>query len=461
PHENIVSLHSGLTAKQRCQAFLQAQTGAAKLIIGTRSAIFTSMPNLGIIIIDEEHDASFKQQDGLRYHARDIAIMRAQYLKIQIILGSASPSLETYANVAHGKYQCLSLPHRATQAKLPQMHLIDTNHQATTAGLSSPLINEIKKTLTKEQQILLFLNRRGFAPTLYCNSCGFIAECRRCDAKLIYHKTKNKLICHHCLAQHNVLEICPQCQLTSLIPLSFGTQRIEESLKKHFPEYDILRIDKDVMRSQQDWDKLINQLEAGKPCIMIGTQMLAKGHHFPNIALVGILDCDYGFYAADLRASERMGQLVLQVAGRAGRGEVPGIVLIQTNMPENPLWQPLLAHDYDAFAKILLQQRQQHHLPPYSYHALLRVEAKRTDKIKEFFAKLLHQCEKLTNITLLGPIDALMAKKAGFFRSQLLLQADNRKYLQNYLEHFTKMILTIKIAKEVRWHIDIDPQDFY
>lgn len=457
----IAIMHSGLNDEERLQAWLHTQAGSADVIIGTRSAVFSPLLRPGIIIIDEEHDLSFKQQDGLRYSARDIAVKRARDLNIPIILGSATPSLETLYNAFQNRYETLLLPERAGNAKPPVIQLLDVRSQKMEHGLSAQLLHKIKEHLQRGSQVLLFLNRRGFAPVLMCHECGWHALCPRCDAHMTLHQNSSRLRCHHCGTEHLQPSACPDCKSKELLQMGYGTERIEDALTEIFPEFQIIRIDRDSTRRKGSMQKLLKEIQHGEKQILIGTQMLAKGHHFPNVTLVGMLNADYGLYSADFRASEKMGQLILQVAGRAGREEKKGEVLIQTHHPDHPLFAPLIAHDYPAFAKTLLEERQQTEFPPFSHLALLRAEAVDQTSPLQFLeqARLLLEQLQLAEVIIMGPFPALMERRAGRYRAQLLIQATNRKSLQSLLSRTIYQIENAKLAKKVRWSIDIDPQD--
>lgn len=462
----IAIMHSGLNDEERLQAWLHTQAGSADVIIGTRSAVFSPLLRPGIIIIDEEHDLSFKQQDGFRYSARDLAVKRARDLDIPIILGSATPSLETLYNALKNRYETLLLPERAGNAKPPTISLLDVRSQKMEHGISAQLLHKMKEHLERNSQVLLFLNRRGFAPVLMCHECGWHALCPRCDAHMTLHQSNSQLRCHHCGTEQYKPSACPKCNSDDLLQMGFGTERIEHALAELFPQYEVIRIDRDSTRRKGSMEKLLSKINNGKQQILIGTQMLAKGHHFPNVTLVGMLNADHGLYSSDFRASERMGQLILQVAGRAGREEKEGEVLIQTHHADHPLFQPLLNHDYPGFAKTLMEERRQTELPPFTHLALLRAEAVDQQSPMIFLEQarlLLEQVNQndvtLCGVILLGPFPALMERRAGRYRAQLLIQANNRKQLQSLFASSITHIENHKDAKKVRWSIDIDPMD--
>lgn len=452
----IAVLHSNLNDKERSYAWYQAHQGIARIVIGTRSAVFTSMPQLKLIIIDEEHDTSFKQQDGFKYSARDLALKRAQLEQCPIVLGTATPSFESLHNVQMGRYQHVMLTMRAGSAQLPTFDIIDIRKQKLQQGLSYSLLNKMQYHLDKGQQVLLFLNRRGFSPTLICHDCGWVAQCTHCDARLTYHKKKNILHCHHCEQQTRVPTQCVSCGSTDILPLGFGTQRIEAMLSEHFPHHKTVRIDRDSTRGKNKLHDLLEEVQAGKYHILVGTQMLAKGHHFPSVTLVAILDADQGLLSADFRAAERLGQLIMQVAGRAGRASLAGSVAIQTHHPQHPLLTQLINQGYHAFAQSALQERQIAGLPPYSYMALVRAESIVEMDPITFLQHARNLMQVPEGIMVLGPIPAPMQRKQGRYRAHLLLQARSRTHLQPFIAQWLTQLESLSI-KGVRWSLDIDP----
>lgn len=459
---HVAALHSGLSEKERLNAWLAAKSGDAKIVIGTRSAIFTPFENLGLIIVDEEHDSSFKQQDGFRYHARDLAIMRAHFNKIPIVLGSATPSLETLHKVKQGRYEYLPLPERAGLAQLPEFRILDICKTPLEQGLSQPLLTEIAAHLKQGDQVMLFLNRRGFAPVLMCHGCGWMAMCKRCDVRMTYHQFPERLHCHHCDARRNVFKKCDSCGSTELYAVGLGTERLEQVLTKYFPEVSIARIDRDSTQRKGSLEGFLDKIQRNEHRILIGTQMLAKGHHFPNVTLVAIVDADGGFFSSDFRALERMGQLILQVAGRAGRAEKRGKVIIQTHHPDHPLLHQLLRESYHQFALSLLKEREQAQLPPYFFFALFRAEAYDPQHAAQF----LQQIKTITELSgksvrMLGPIPAPMPRRAGRHRVQLLLQAAQRPVLQNLLKSMLPEIGKIPSKHRVSWSLDVDPLEMF
>jgi primosomal protein N' (replication factor Y) len=455
-----VLLHSGLSDGERERAWLRAASGFVRVVIGTRSSIFTPLPELGLIIIDEEHDASFKQQEGFRYSARDLAVVRAQQTNALLMLGSATPSLESLYNVERGRYQRLELPERAGVAKPPKLSLLDVSNIRLDGGLSPHLKTVIHDTLARGEQVMLFLNRRGYAPVITCYGCGWLSSCSRCDAHMTLHFDDGLLWCHHCGQQQRKPHQCPDCGQTELKPLGQGTEQLEAVLKRQFPESALLRIDRDNTRRKGSLEKMLKAIEAGECSLLIGTQMLAKGHHFPNVTLVGIIDMDQGLFSGDYRAAERMAQMVMQVAGRAGRAEKEGRVLIQTRHPDHPLLQLIIRKGYTAFADESLRERRETELPPYSYQALLRADSTDSEMPMLFLQQAAQQAQQLSDqVEVLGPIPAPMERRAGKTRAQLLLQANSRPLLQGLLSQWVVELGNLKLSRRVRWSIDVDPQE--
>lgn len=452
----IVTLHSGLTEKQRALHWLAAQKGEAKIIIGTRSAIFSSIPNLGLIIIDEEHDHSFKQQDRFRYHARDVAIMRARLNNVPIILGSATPSLESMLNAKRQRYQLIKLSKRAGKAALPTYQLVNIKNQKLQDGLSDLLIKSMHEHLVANNQVLLFLNRRGYAPVYYCTACQTIFNCERCDAKLVYYQQAKKLKCHHCDKQIKLPSCCLHCNSEELQAIGVGTQRIEERLTKLFPDVPIIRIDKDSTRKKDALHQLLTEIKDTPQAILLGTQILAKGHHFPNVTLVGVIDADGGLFSADFRACEQMGQLLLQVSGRAGRVDKAGRVMIQTRQIDHPLLNMLLNNDYQVFADHLLQEREANQLPPFMYFALFRAESYQQQNAETFLHHLKAGSTSY-EVEVLGPVSALRAKRKGLHCQQLLIKAKKRSMLNHYLKDKIAQLDALPKKHLVKWTLDVDP----
>jgi primosomal protein N' (replication factor Y) len=459
----LALLHSGLGDRERLAAWQQARSGMAPIVIGTRSAIFTPLARPGLIIVDEEHDASLKQQDGFRYSARDLAVWRARRLDIPVILGSATPSLESLLNVREQRYQLLDLPERTGSARLPDFEILDIRQQPLEHGLSPPLIRRIRQHLDADGQVLLFLNRRGFAPVLMCYDCDWVAECRRCDARMTLHQRDGQLHCHHCGSQRPLDTACPQCGGTDLHPMGQGTERVEQALSEQFPAVERLRIDRDTTRRKGELDKLLARARSGQARLLLGTQMLAKGHHFPAVTLVGILDADHGLFSTDFRGSERMAQQIVQVAGRAGRHDRPGEVIIQTRHPDHPLLQLLIRQGYPAFARAALAEREAAQLPPVTSIALLRAEAADAQLPMQFLETARDDIAATgtASVTVWGPVPATMERRAGRFRAQLLLQSARRGDLQQLLSNLVLQLEADRRARLVRWSVDVDPADTY
>jgi primosomal protein N' (replication factor Y) (superfamily II helicase) len=459
----IAVLHSGLNDTERLCAWQMARQGEARIVIGTRSAVFTPLPDPGLIILDEEHDPSFKQQDGFRYSARDLAVVRARLHNIPLLLGTATPSLESLHNVNQGRYRRLHLPERAGSASHPTIRLLDMRQQHVDDGLSMALQQAMRQHLDAGGQVLLFLNRRGFAPVLICHDCNWTSQCLRCDAHMTYYARSGRLRCHHCGAERPRPPRCPECGGEELHPVGQGTERVEQGLRQRFPDVGIVRIDRDTTRRKGSMDALLTEVSSGQGRILIGTQMLAKGHHFPGVTLVGILDADQGLFSADFRAPERMAQLIVQVAGRAGRAEKPGTVLIQTQVPDHPLLRLLVEQDYARFATATLKERQEAGLPPFSHMALLRAEAVNPQMPNDFLEAARQLAERLGHegVWLMGPVPAPMERRAGRSRAQLLLQAENRQALQRLLAVWAPQLETLKSGRKARWSLDVDPVELF
>lgn len=456
-------VHSGLNDTERLNAWLSARDNIAGIVIGTRSALFTPFANLGIIIVDEEHDSSYKQQDSLRYHARDVAIMRAHKAKIPVVLGSATPAFETLHNAKIGKYAHLTLTKRAGVALPTTNKVLDVKGLYLESGLSAPLIAEMQRHLKDGNQVMLFLNRRGFSPALMCHECGWTAECKRCDAYYTYHQNSNEIRCHHCGSQQPVIHYCQGCGSHQLVTLGVGTEQLESQLGQLFPEYKTIRIDRDSTRRKGSLEAALESIRNGEYQILIGTQMLAKGHHFPDVTLVALLDVDGSLYSSDFRASERLAQLFIQVAGRAGRASKPGEVILQTHHPEHGLLQALLHKDYHHFAETALAERKQAMLPPYTFMTLFRAEANDSQLVEDFLRQVRHTLESHPLFDgycmVLGPTPAPLAKRAGKSRWQLILQTQTRSQMQKLLMSAKPAINLLPTAKKVRWSLDIEPQD--
>ena len=453
--------HSGLTEKERFITWKKIQESKTRIILGTRSAILAPFKNLGLIVVDEEHDISYKQQEGFRYSARDLAVMRAKNFNIPIILGSATPSLESFNQHVNNKYKYLTLKKRAGNAKMPSMHLIDLNKGHSEDGLSKLLIKSMNEHIENDGQILVFINRRGYAPTLICKTCNFIAECSRCDSRMTLYLSKKLLLCHHCNYKEKYKNSCIKCD-SEMIALGQGSQRIEDSLKKHFPNEQILRIDSDSTRQKSSLDEALEKAKAGKAKILVGTQMLSKGHHFSSLSLVVVVNADQGLFSNDFRGSERLAQNIIQVAGRAGREKKKGQVIIQTEYPDHPFWPLLFQGGYKEIVEMTLMDRKSANWPPYSFIVLIRAQSHR----KKYTWSFLEEAKKILisqkpNFSILGPVSAPMEKKASHYRGQLLLQSEGRKSLNQSLKVFIDEIERKKFVRRVKWSIDVDPIELF
>jgi primosomal protein N' (replication factor Y) len=458
----IAVMHSGLNDSERLAAWRAAREGVARIVIGTRSAVFAPLARPGLLVVDEEHDASFKQQEGFRYSARDLAIVRAQRLNIPILLGSATPSLESLSRAQRQPEWLSKLPQRAANARQPRWSLVDLRKNAQTQGIATPVLLSMHKHLDAGGQIMLFLNRRGYAPVLFCPSCGWSAHCKRCDAHLTVHGRAGALICHHCGAQHGAIAACPSC-FAPAKPVGQGTERIEEAIAELFPNIPTARLDRDSTRRKGDLESLLGEVNRGEVRILIGTQMLTKGHDFPNVTLVVVLNADQGLFSTDFRASERLAQTIVQVAGRAGRAERPGEVLIQTEYPDHPLLTLLLNGGYDAFAAGALSEREQCQWPPFARIALVRAEATAMHAPMEFLNAALNigRKQNARGVKLLGPAPAMMERRAGRHRAQLLVHALSHSPLQRFLHAWIPQLESLPIAKRVRWSIDVDAAELF
>jgi primosomal protein N' (replication factor Y) len=456
----LAVLHSGLTDTQRLEAWRRSHDGSARLVLGTRSAVFAPIPDLGMIVVDEEHDASFKQQEGgFRYSARDLALVRAQQLDIPIVLGSATPSLESLHNVTLGRFHHLSLPRRAGNAQPPTLKLIDLRAEHVHAGLSTTAATTIEKHLADQGQVLVYINRRGYAPTLACTACGWVAPCLSCDARLTVYRHAARLRCHHCGADRELPRQCPQCGY-AVKTVGQGTERIEESLAETFQGIGIARLDRDVVRRQDELEAVVSRITSGDARILVGTQMIAKGHDFPDVTLVVVLNADQGLFSTDFRAAERLAQTIVQVAGRAGRGDRRGEVLIQTEYPEHPLLRGLLEGGYEAFASAALAERESAAWPPFARLAALRASALQADWATDFLAAARRAAPK-ANVRLLGPAPAAMAKRAGRFHAQLLIESGERAALHRFLDRWVPAVEALPEVRRVRWALDVDPLELF
>ena len=463
PDKALVTLHSHLSSIERLDNWRKAKSGEAQIVIGTRLAVFTPLPHLKLIIIDEEHDGSFKQHEGLRYHARDVAIMRAKYENIPIVLGTATPALETWFNAKgeHAKYRYLQLTHRAVKnAKLPTIHTIPMGDKYGPT-LSKIIIEAIQSRIVRQEQVLIFINRRGYAPVLVCSNCSWAANCERCSTRLVVHLKTKRLKCHHCGYDKKIPMQCTDCGNTDLHPLGLGTQKIEESLNQLFVNANILRVDRDTTRTKGALDQLYQRMNKREIDILVGTQMLAKGHDFPYLSLVVVIDADNALYSSDFRAPERLFSQLMQVAGRAGRAEIKGEVLIQTAFPNHPVYEALKANDFSNFAESLLEERKQMKLSPFSFNALLNVEAKSLDHSVTFSHMALEKANAFkSSVTLYGPVRPVMERLKGFERHQVFLQAKTRAELQNLLKPWIKELRAHPLSNRVKWSIDVDPIEF-
>jgi primosomal protein N' (replication factor Y) len=460
----VVNLHSGLSDTERLQAWRQAHAGTAGIVIGTRSAVFTSLARPGLIVIDEEHDASFKQQDGFRYSARDLAVVRAREEGIGIVLGSATPSLESLYNADRGRYQHLLMPQRSGSAATAPMRLVDIENQPLEAGFSETALLAMDKHLQAGNQVLVFINRRGYAPVLHCQQCGWTAECDNCVAQLTVHAQPPGLHCHHCGKQKSLPRACPNCASRQLDTMGLGTQQIESRLRERFTTVPVLRIDRDSTRSRKKLKAMLDQVNSGEPCLLLGTQMLAKGHHFPGITLVVVVDADSGLFSADFRGQELMAQTVTQVAGRAGRSDQAGEVLIQSRHCGHQTLQSLIQLSYADFSRQLLAERKLTAMPPFAWLALLRCEARSAETGLQFLQQIALQQQQLCQqfglqVDCLGPLPAPMEKRAGRFRSQLSFKSEQRAQLHELLARLLPAIEAMKLPAGMRWSLDIDPVD--
>ena len=461
PDVNMVSLHSGLSEGERLQSWQQAQSGAAQVVLGTRLAVFAELPGLGLIIVDEEHDSSFKQQDGLRYSARDVAIFRASQRGVPVVLGSATPSLESYFNAQSGRYRMLRLTGRAlAEARLPVVRSININQTVMHHGISENLMREIGKRIANREQSLLFINRRGYAPVLMCSACGWLSGCKNCAGKMVLHLQDRRLRCHHCGYQIRVPQACPDCGNADLHPVGSGTQRIESVLLERFPDARILRVDRDSTRNRRAWQTMREQIHANQVDIMVGTQMLAKGHDFPALTLVGVLNPDSALYSSDFRAAEKLFAQLVQVAGRAGRADKPGEVIIQTAFPDHPLFRALQTHDFEGWAATQLAERQMAGFPPFMYQAMLRAEGKRESEVYGYLNAARAAGIALRHeVDILGVVPAALPRRANHLRAQLLVQGKTRKDLQQFLRAWQSSLDALA-SPRLRCSLDVDPLEF-
>ncbi len=454
-------LHSALTDQERLAAWRSAWSGHARVVVGTRSAVFAPVPDLGLIVIDEEHDSSYKQHDsGFRYSARDLAVVRAHQAGVPIVLGSATPSVETLHNVTIGRYARLALPRRAGQAQPPRASLVDLRANAMRAGISTPAVQAIERHLGDAGQVLVFLNRRGYAPTLLCTTCGWIAPCSECDAYLTVHHAVNRLRCHHCGADVAIPSACKRCGFP-VKPVGQGTERVEETLAKLFPGVAIARLDRDTVRRRGDAEAVMQRMASGDARILVGTQMVTKGHDFPNVTLVVVLNADQGLFSTDFRAPERLAQTIVQVAGRAGRGDRAGEVLIQTDYPEHPFLRSLLAEGYEGFVRTALAEREQSRWPPFSRLAALRASSTAPDHALEFLGEARRTARPPRGVKLLGPAPAALARRAGRYHAQLLMESADRAALHRFVDEWLPDVEALRSARRARWTLDVDPLELF
>ena len=462
PGRRLVGLHSGLAEGERRTAWLATLEGKADIVLGTRLAVFTPMPRLGLIVVDEEHDAAFKQMEGMRYSARDVAVWRAKQRDVPVILGSATPSLESWRNAREGRYKLLSLTRRAREhALLPTVHLVDSRTDRPRHGLTQAMVRALTQRLERGEQSLVFINRRGYAPTLLCNGCGHVFPCPRCSAHLVLHQGRGRyqLLCHHCGLAARPPEVCPTCGNLDLRPAGQGTQRVEETLAELFPDARLLRIDRDTAARKGAFAAMRERVAAREVDILVGTQIVAKGHDFPHLTLVGVIGADQALVSPDFRAGERLFAQLMQVAGRAGRAEHPGEVLIQTAYPRHPLYQAVVAHDYPGYAKQALRERRGADFPPYASQALLRAEGRDEHAVQAFLHAAREAGDALEgDITLFDPVPALMSRVASRHRMQLLLQSPARVRLQAFLDAWVPALRELP-ARSLRWSLDVDPLD--
>ncbi len=455
----IASMHSGMTDVERAVNFLAAHDGRASILVGTRMAVLASLPKLALIVVDEEHDASFKQQEGLRYSARDLAVLRASQAGIPVVLGSATPSLESWHQAERGRYLLLRLTARATRHEaLPEVHCISTRHVDKQHGFTPALKDAIAQRLLLGEQILVFVNRRGYAPVVHCGACGWVSDCPQCSAHAVFHKKDGRLHCHHCGWQARVPRVCPDCGNVDLAPIGRGTQRVEETLLEWFPNARVKRLDRDASQRKGEARALLEAFHGGEVDILVGTQMLAKGHDFKNLTLVCVLGADSALYSADFRAPERLFANLSQVAGRAGRGEKKGVVLVQTEFVDHPLFAALKVHDYDGFAKRLLGEREYAGLPPYTHQAMLRAESKSLAQSIEFLGLARETMQGLVvdaSVTIYDPVPMTLMRKANSERAQLLVESSQRSALQRLLPELIKALRDLKWRGT--WHIEVDP----
>jgi primosomal protein N' (replication factor Y) len=455
----LAVFHSGLTPTERLRTWRQARSGEARLIVGTRSAAFAPLKDPGLIVVDEEHDPSYKQQSGFRYSGRDLAIVRARAYDIPIVLASATPSLESFRNAAEGRYRLLTLPQRIGAGGRPDIRIIDLNQHAARQGLSTPLVAAMEQHLANGNQVLLFINRRGFAPVLFCPNCATSSECQHCDSRMTVHAGAAELRCHHCGRREALRWACPTCG-GERIGVGAGTERVTSELEALFPDHEIARLDRDVVVGREALGKALAEIESGAASIIVGTQLLTKGHDFPSVTLVGVLNADQGLFGTDFRSEERLAQTIVQVAGRAGRRDQRGVVLVQTHYPQHPLLTSLLTTDYGAFAGHALTERRATGWPPFSHLAVFRAEAKERDRVFALLRQLKQHCTPgHADVAVLGPTPDWMERRDGRFRAQLLLSSANRSALHRTIRSCLQALAEWPKSHRVRWSIDVDPAE--
>lgn len=453
----VAVFHSGLTPVARARAWVKAKSGDIDVIVATRSGIFTPFKNLGMIIVDEEHDLSFKQQDGFRYSARDLAVMRSKMENIPVILGSATPSLETFNNAQLKKYQWLKLRSRTNKQDLPSISVLDVRSHKMQKGLSKQVLQQIDDEIKKGNQALVFLNRRGWSPKLTCQDCGWVAECDECDTYLTYHKHINRLRCHHCERIYGIPEFCPECGSQKVETMGVGTEKIHIGLETHLKGIKVIRVDRDTVKTPNQWQRTVDEIKSGIPCVMVGTQMLSKGHDFPNLTLVVIVNVDNSFFSIDFRATEHLSQLMIQVSGRAGRKDKTGKVVIQSQCPQHEFFKLLLEKSYEDYALHELEQRAAVGFPPASFMAIIRARSRNEKTVNDFFETILENTTENETVSIMGPIPAPMYKKMGQYQMQLIFNGNDRKSLHNSLKQIVGFLRNNKICNNVIWSLDLDP----
>ena len=462
PAARVVSLHSALAEGARSQGFVQAMEGRAEIVLGTRLSVFTPLPRLGLIVVDEEHDASYKQHEGVRYSARDLAIWRARQRSVPIVLGSATPSLESWQAADCGRSRRVHRANRAVAASLPKVRPVDIRRERLQNGVSEHLLRAIEARLQRGEQSLVFLNRRGYAPVLSCPACGWVSKCPHCTANMVLHLADKRLRCHHCSFESGIPVACPDCGNQDIQPFGRGTQRLEETLGERFPDARVLRVDRDAARTRSQWDALLEQIGRGDADILVGTQMMAKGHDFPKLTFVGVLNADSSLFAADFRAPERLFQQLMQVGGRAGRGELPGEVMVQTQYPEHPLYQCLARHDFARYAALQLEERKTARFPPFAANALLCANAPELALALDWLRQAREAALPFAQAFGVQVFDAVpmrMVRLARRERAQLLVEAPGRPALQAFLTAWSRLLWALKPPRELRWHLDVDPAE--